>query len=67
MLWSNSTTVSFGQSFFWISSRVTRPPDTLHQHQQDLEGLFLKTNLSISGTQLARLQIELKGPDPYAV
>jgi hypothetical protein len=40
---------------------------TLHQHQQNLEGLFLKTNLPTSGMKFTRLHIELKGPDPYPV
>ena len=62
-----------------IDKRV-RPPELLlqllprHQlpwarqkHRQNVEGLFLKTNFPTLDTKLARLQIELKGPDPHAV
>ena len=43
MPWSKSTTVSLGQSFFWISSRVTS--SAAHdQDPQHLQRLFLQQN-----------------------
>ena len=61
MLWSNSTMVSFGQSFFLISSRLTSLALALHQHAQDLQRLFLQDGILIVGAEFSAPQVEFEG------
>ncbi len=60
MLWSNSTTVSLGQSFFLMSSRVTISPTLLDQHQQDFELLLLQHCALAVLMQLSGPRVELE-------
>jgi hypothetical protein len=44
-----------------------QPTRTLHQHQPDLERLFLEKYFPVSAVQFARLGIKLEGPDPHSI
>jgi hypothetical protein len=61
MLWSNSTIVSWGQSFLRISSRVTTSPGCSSSIFENLEGLFLKEDLAAVLVQFSGLEVQLEG------
>ena len=63
LLWSNSTTVSLGQSFCRISSLVTTSPGWSDSIFENLEGLLLKADSASAFLQLTGPQVEREGSE----
>ena len=66
MLWSNSTTVSFGPKLLLDFLSGDDLAAAFHQHYQDLEGLFVQADGSLTLAQLSCPKIDFKDPEAHA-